>query len=159
MLTAASRRLGLCAVLACGLSPLLLLGADSKTPETKMQQYAGKVVPLAGVLDKFNAKLDADAAPHWLALVADDGKVYPLVKDGGARLFFKDARLLDRPMRLTGRLLPGTHLLQVIQVHSVQKGVLHEVYYWCEVCAIRRNEPDICECCGGPMELKEPPSK
>src|SRR5262245_51208000 len=103
MIVAAYRRLGLCAVLACGLSPLLLLGADSKAPETKTQQYAGKVVPLAGVLVKFNAKLDADAAPHWLALVADDGKVYPLVKDGGTRLFFKDPRLLERPMRLTGR--------------------------------------------------------
>jgi len=32
----------------------------------------------------------------------------PLVKDDGSRMFFKDKRLLDRPMRLTGRLVEGT---------------------------------------------------
>jgi hypothetical protein len=145
--------------------PLALLGSvallaaqQAGTPgDLKTQAYQGKVVPLAGVLEKFGSKLDKDAAPHWFALVADDGKVYPLIKDAGARLFFKDERLLNRPVRLTGRLFPNTNLLQVVLVHSVHKGALHEVYYWCEVCAIRRNEKDICECCGGPMELREPP--
>jgi len=33
------------------------------------------------------------------------------------------------------------------------------VYYWCETCAIRRDYPEkgVCECCGGPMELREVP--
>ena len=114
---------------------------------------------MAGLLEKAGAKLDADAAPLWLALETDDGKVYPLVKDDGSRMFFKDAKLLNRPMLLTGRLLLGTNLLQVVQVHSYIKGEVHEVYYWCDVCSIRRNEKKICECCGGPMELKEEPVK
>src|SRR6516164_3982459 len=87
------------------------------------------------------------------------GKVVPLIKDGGARMFFKDKRLLNRPMRLTGRLLPGSHLLQVVEVQSVHKGELYEVYYWCNICSIRRSEGGQCECCGGPMELKEEPVK
>ena len=62
-------------------------------------------------------------------------------------------------MRLTARQIPGSSLLQVINVHSYLKGDLHEVYYWCDVCAIKRSEKNICECCGGPMELREEPVK
>lgn len=152
-----NRRLGLLAAVAVALSPLVP-AADSPS-QVKTEEYRGKVIPLAGVLEKLGARLDADAAPYWLALAGDDGKVYPLVKDPGARMFYKDKRLLDRPMRLTGRLMPGTQMLQVLGVHSYLKGELHEVYYWCEVCSIRRNEQGICECCGGPMELREVPVK
>ena len=146
-------RLALCVGLAFCLTPLFAAAP------VKPAAYSGKVVPLAGLVEKIGSKLDADAAPHWLALVTDDGKVYPLIKDGGARMFFKDKRLLNRPMRLTGRLLPGSHLLQVVEVQSVHKGELYEVYYWCNICSIRRSEGGQCECCGGPMELKEEPVK
>jgi hypothetical protein len=149
-----ARRFALCAVLIAALSPLLAgPGAD------KNQNYKGKVAPLAAVLDKQGVKLDADAAPYWLALVTEDGKTYPLVKDDGSRMFFKDERLLKRSMQLTGRLLPNSNLLQVVTVHSYVKGELHEVYYWCDICSIRRNEKKICDCCGGPMELREEPVK
>ena len=118
-----------------------------------------EVVPLAGLLQKQGVKLDQDAAPSWLALVTDEGKMYPLVKDDGARMFFKDARLLNRPMRLTGRLVPGSELLQVVNVHSYKEGKLHEVFYWCDICSIRGYELHKCDCCGGPMDLREEPAK
>jgi hypothetical protein len=92
--------------------------------------------------------------------VTDDGKVYPLVKDGGSRLFFKDPALLNRPMRLTARLLPGSQMLQVLSARSLIKGEPYEIYYWCDICSIKRGEKmAACECCGGPMELKEEPVK
>ena len=153
------RRLALCVVLGLCFLPALFHRATAAPPAAKMEDYKGKVVPLAGLLEKAGSKLDADAAPQWLALETDDGKVYPLVKDDGSRMFFKDAKLLNRPMLVTGRLLLGTNLMQVVQVHSYIKGEVHEVYYWCDVCSIRRNEKKICECCGGPMELKEEPVK
>lgn len=147
------RRLGLIVALGLGLSPLLF--APAAPPEIKTQFYTGKVVPMAAMLEKFGARLDAEAAPQWLALVADDGKVYPLIKDAGSRMFYQDPTLLNRPMRLTGRLFSDTRLLQVFQVHSLIKGELHAVYYWCDICAIKRFEKLQCECCGGPMELRE----
>jgi len=149
------RRVGL--ALACAAALVPLLGAGPGAP--KDEAFTGKVVPLAEVVAKAGSRLDADAAPFWLALVTDDGKVYPLVKDGGARLFFKDKALLNRPMRLTGRLLPGSQVLQVKAVHSLHNGRPHEVYYWCDVCSIRRGEKDVCDSCGGPMELREEPVK
>ena len=125
--------------------------------KVKTQDYDGKVAPLAELLEKFGARLDADAAPSWLALVTKDGTVYPLIKDDGSRMFFKDKRLLNRPMRLTGRLHPGSHLLQVVSVHTIVKGKLCEVYYWCDICTIKRYENKRCDCCGGPMMLREEP--
>ncbi len=83
------------------------------------------------------------------------GDIYPLIKDEGSRMFFKDATLLKRPMRLTGRLLPKSTLLQVLEVHSMKDGKLHDLYYWCDICSIKRFEKKICDCCGGPMVLHE----
>ena len=152
------RRLGLGVALMLVFSPFLF--SPAAEPEKATPQYfKGKVVPLSGLVEKFGSKLDPEAAPHWLALSAEDGKIYPLIRDEGARMFFKDPRLLNRPMRLTGRLLPASQLLQVVEVHSYHQGELHEVYYWCDVCSIKRFENKICDCCGGPMELRETPVK
>lgn len=133
--------------------------AQRKPDDVKPRYFEGKVVPLADVVAKSGTRLDADAAPHWLGLACDDGKVYPLVKDAGSRMFFRDETLLNRPMRLLGKLVPDTTLLRVMNVQSLIKGVPHEVYYWCDVCAIRRSEKMICECCNGKMDLTEQPVK
>lgn len=154
-----SRRLPL--ILACilALVPCLRWGPVKSAAPAKIEHYKGKVVPLADVLAKADAQLDADAKPYWLALVGEDGKIYPLVKDSGSRLFFQDRELLKRPMRLTGRLLPKSQLLQVTTAHSYLKGELHDIYYWCDICSIRRGEKNACECCGGPMVRREEPVK
>jgi hypothetical protein len=84
--------------------------------------------------------------------------VYPLIKDESSRMFFQDRRLQNRPVQIEGRLFQDTRLLQVLSVTTYVKDVPHEVYYWCEICSIRRNELlKQCECCGGPMELREVP--
>jgi hypothetical protein len=136
----------------------MLLPLSAAGPD-EANTYSGKVVRIAELVAKTGDKLDSDAAPHWLALETEDGKVYPLVKDAGSRLFFKDATLLNRPVHLTGRLVPGSMLLRVAMVRTVLKGEEHEVYYWCDICSIRRGEKNMCECCGGPMELREVPAK
>jgi hypothetical protein len=163
-MTHPSHRLALLLAGIFALAPCLRCGlvngaAGEKKPAAKIEHYKGKVAPLADLLAKDGVQLDPDAAPSWLALVGEDGKIYPLVKDGGSRLFFQDRELLNRPMRLTGRLLPHSQLLQVTAVHSYVKGELNEIYYWCDVCSIRRNEKIICECCGGPMGRREEPVK
>lgn len=158
-MTPERRRLVLALTLAVGLVPVLLAPADEVPARPKTETFTGKVMPLSGPLAKFGARLDPDAAKTWLALVADDGKVYPLIKDDGGRMFFKDEALLNRPMRLTGRLFPGSQLLQVLTVTSLVKGVPHEVYYWCDICLIKRFEPKDCECCGAPLERRETPVK
>ncbi len=155
-------RVRLLLVVACaaGLSPLWAAEVGptrQRGMPAKLTDFEGKVVPLADVVAAAGGKLDADAAPFSLALVTEDGTMHVLVKDAGARLFFKDRALLNRPMRLTGRLLPGSQVLQATAVRSLVKGEPCEVFYWCEVCSIRRGEKMVCECCGGPMVLREEP--
>jgi hypothetical protein len=122
-------------------------------PEEKPTTFEGRVVPLKDIIDKSGAKLDRDAAPLLIALVVD-GKAYVIIKDDGGRRFFKDDKLLNRDYRINGRVVGGT-LLQVLSVQSIKNGKPHDIYYWCDICAIRRNEKNDCECCGGPMELRE----
>ena len=156
---ATRRRFALIVAFGFALTPLYggYLGGDKSSD--KNQLFTGKVVPLADLLAKSGVKIDADAAPLTLVLQTDDGKLYPLIKDEGSRMFFKDAKLLNRSMRLTARLIPNSQFLQVINVHSVVKGKLHDVYYWCDVCTIKRFEPGICDCCGDEMVFREEPYK
>jgi len=148
-------------LLALGFTLMPLLGgwAGGGKANDKNQSFTGKVVRLADVLAKAGTKIDADAAPFALVLQSDDGKLYPLLKDEGSRMFFNDAKLRNRPMRLTARLIPNSQFLQVINVHSVVKGKLHDVYYWCEICVIKAYEDGPCACCGAPMEFREEPYK
>lgn len=131
--------------------------AESAPPTAKTDEFNGKVVLLADALEKADVKLDKDAAPFWLALQGDDGKTHPLIKDAGSRMFFKDEKLRNRPMRITGRLVGDARLLQVLTVRSLVKGQLHEPYYWCDICKIKRFEPNNCDCCGDPLEFREDP--
>jgi len=153
------RRLGIVSALTLALLPIMFSRAADEKGTFKTQHYNGKVVSLIALLAKSDVKLDTDAAGHWRALVTDDGAAYLLIKDAGSRMFFQDPVLLDRPMRLTGRVLPKTNLLQVVNVHSYRQGKLHEVYYWCDICTIRGYEKTKCGCCGAPMELREVPVK
>ncbi|OAI48152.1 hypothetical protein AYO44_07785 [Planctomycetaceae bacterium SCGC AG-212-F19] len=154
-MNACVRRLGIGAAIGIAMLPML----RAVESPVRTQQLKGKVIALAGYFEKQGAKLDKDAAEQWYALQGDDGKLYPLIKDEGSRMFFTDPRLLNRPMRLTGRIVGDGPFFQVFQVHSYLNGQLHDVYYWCDVCTIKRFEKKDCECCGAPMELREIPVK
>ena len=153
------RRLGISMALAVGMSPLLLSLSPAQPAKPKNEHFTGKVVPLKDVVAKSGITLDKDAASQSLAVLADDGKTYSLVKDAGSRMFFNDERLVNRRMRLTGYLVDKTPFLKVVQVHSYVNGELNEVYYWCDICSIKRFYKAQCECCQGPMELRETPVK
>lgn len=153
-----SRRIGILLALLPAIGALITpLSLHSKDPAPEHQTYSGKVISLASAADLQGAALDKDAAPHWLALETKDGRLYPLFKDAGARMFFKDKKMLDRPVQLTGRMLKGSPILQVFSVRTVIENKLHEPYYWCDVCKIKRFEPNACDCCGDPLEFREEP--
>jgi hypothetical protein len=156
-MTLSRRRLGLLVAFALALSPLCGSWASDKKAPDKNEYFTGKVVSLAELLKKENTQIDSDVPV--LVLQTEDGKLYPLLKDNGSRMFFKDAKLLNRPMRLLARRIPNSDFLQVISVKSVVKGKLHEVFYWCDICTIKRYEPGPCDCCGAPFEFREEPWK
>lgn len=151
------RRLLVTAVLAGVLLPWLVGVIISAEPPKDTREFRGKVVAVAAILEREGAPLDKDAAAAWLALLSDDGKLLPLVKDAGSRMLFKDERLRDRPVVLRGRLVGREQFLQVFQVATIVAGRRHEPFYWCDICKIKRFEPNDCDCCGAPLEFREEP--
>lgn len=151
-----TRRFCCLIALAVALSPLIgpLHGDEAESNRVTVR---GKVVPLQKLLAEAGSDLDRDAAPFWLGLVTDEGKVYPIVKDDGGRRFFKDEGLLNREVEVTGRLFGDTSMIQVSAVYGVRDDQLTELFYWCDICSIKRYELNECECCGGPMIFKEMP--
>ena len=139
----------------CLLALVVACPAGAAEKAAKAAAYTGKVVTLASLLEAKGVALDADAAPVGLVLQADDGKVYPLVKNDGSRMFFKDKALLGRTVRLTGRLVAGSSMLDVSAVQTLVKGKPHEAYYWCENCQLAYSEPGECLCCGAKVKLVE----
>jgi hypothetical protein len=127
-------------------------------PATERQLLSGKVVSLAEVFERLDAPMDKDAAPYWLALETKEGRRYPLLKDAGARMFFKDKSLLNQTVEITGRFLKGTEVLQVFSVRTIRAGKRMEPYYWCDICKIKRFEPNLCDCCRAPLEFREDPA-
>jgi hypothetical protein len=140
---------------------LILAGVgDGQTPKSpaaavKPQVYAGKVVLHTAPKGQSGAK----PGERRVDLVADDGTAYRLVEDNGSRMLFLDARLRDRPVRLTALPTPDNKSLQVVRVQTVKNGKVYDVDYWCEICQISSSEPGHCVCCGDETVLRERPAQ
>jgi len=148
-----------CLLLALGvaLSPAFAGLDNGPSTEGKKELLTGKIVALAELLAKDKTLVDADQ--KILVLHTAEGRIFPLLKDSGSRMFFTDAKLRNRNVRLTARKIPNSEVLQVINFKTIVNGKLHEAYYWCDICTIRRTEAGICDCCGAPLEFREEPWK
>lgn len=87
----------------------------------------------------------------------DEGKTYKLVRAKLSEALFVDKRLREKDLLLKGTLSSDSQSFEPTAIHSLKNGVVHEVYYWCEICAIESVAPEICVCCQGPVELVEKP--
>lgn len=136
-----------------GLGAALVVAAacagDPPKPAAKPEVFTGKVVRTA-------AKGKAIPA---VELKTDDGTVHPIVEDDASRMLFLDARLRDRPVRLTAVRAAGGKGLQVVTVQTVKGGTIYDVDYWCEICQISGNQPGACVCCGDDVVFRERPAR
>jgi len=123
----------------------------------------GKLVCLA---EEMRDRYKADVPPvhdHILGLRLDEAK--PPAKDVPAYVtilrtpmsaaLFSDERFRAHTVVLSGRIFPGTSLFEVSRTRWIRDDKLEDVYYWCEVCAIRTVDPGPCACCQGKVELRE----
>lgn len=94
---------------------------------------------------------------HQYGFKTTEGKIYPLYRNITSEAFFSDAQMREKTLQITGRIHPEKKTLEVFQTRSVHNGVLHDIYYWCEVCSIRSPAGGPCWCCYKPFELKEVP--
>ena len=99
----------------------------------------------------------AKAEPVWV-LKAVDGKLFTLLKTRRSLALFDDPRLRGRALIMKGRVFPGTQVLEVTFIQSVRKGVVHDVFYYCDICVIKFLAPGPCVCCREPVVLMEKPA-
>jgi hypothetical protein len=144
--------------LACGyvlLSSLTVCAAEPKAPY-ETQSLHGKVLWTADALkDRYGIESDPDSAQTSVSLATPAGEVYPIVKDVLGRGFLLDPRLRNRDMELLVRRYEGSPFIQIIRVYTLKQGRKYVVDYWCDICAIQMFELKECECCQGPIRLRE----
>ncbi|MFO0875918.1 MAG: hypothetical protein U0840_00845 [Gemmataceae bacterium] len=131
------------------------------TVNLRWAALAGMIVILGGLrgeaaepTSSFKGKVvEVKKQPGALALLCADGRMFRLVKDDGSMLLFKDPGLRRREVRLNGSLKEGS--LRVSGVQTYQGGKLHDVYYWCDNCALAYSEPGQCQCCNEKVKRVE----
>lgn len=95
---------------------------------------------------------------HVYGFKTQDGVYYTLLRTRLSEALFMDARLRKKNLLLKGTVSPKTQTLDVKHIKSIRSGVIHDLYYYCDVCAIDFVSPAECVCCRGPVELIEKPT-
>ena len=141
--------------------------AASSNPETARQDTTaraayetktlrGEVVWMADALERrFDVTTVPEAEDRILALETEDGALFPIVEDLRGRAFRKDDRLRDRPVELLVRQFKDSPMIQVVRLYALKEDGKYELDYWCDICAIAMFELKACDCCQGPIELRE----
>ena len=140
---------------------LALVAAVQEPAKPEAFESRGKLVCLIEEMkEKYQAQ--ASAVHEHLAgfRVEAEGKVryYTIYRNALSEALFVDKRFKEHDLRLTGRVFPSTSLLEVSRFQWYKAGKLHDVYYWCAVCAIRGVDPGACACCQDKVELREAPA-
>lgn len=121
-------------------------------------EFRGHVVCLPEEMHRLH-KTDLPARhEHTYGFRMQDGSYYTLLRTKLSEALFMDERLREKELLLKGKVLPKTQILDVAHIKSVKDGVVQDLYYYCNVCAIDFVSPEECVCCRGPVELVERPS-
>ncbi len=97
---------------------------------------------------------DCKAGKGRYALKSTSGQVHFFVPEDPRAEIFRDPRLWNRTLRITGRVRAGSQL-EIIKLRAVKGGQLYDVYYRCEVCNITTYADGPCPCCQDPVEYRE----
>lgn len=131
-------------------------GNDKPKPAYRTESLRGRGVWLAEAMKRrYGVESDPDAAQTSVALETDDGQLLPIVKDFRGRGFYSDPKLREIDLELLVRRYPGAPAVQVVRVYSLHDGGKYELDYWCDVCSIPMYELKECECCQGPIRIRE----
>jgi hypothetical protein len=135
------------------LAYVLLAGS---APTLQAEELRGRVVCLAENNEQPKASANHE---HVLGVKTAEGKVYKLTKTRFSEALFVDKRLHEKELLLKGNVSADAKSFDALTIRSIKNGVVHDLYYYCEICAIESVSPDICGCCRMPVELVEKPLK
>lgn len=153
---------------ALALTPALILPADDSDrkaarEESKASAVAsqselrGRIVCLAEAMHELYGTDLPTGHPHLYGFRTQGGDFYTLLRTKWSEGLFVDERMRSKELILIGRVLPGTRIFDLSALRSVKDNKVYDLYYYCEVCAIRTLMPGPCMCCREPVELVEKP--
>jgi hypothetical protein len=115
-------------------------------------QWRGRAV----CVDETGGQTDCRPEGNLFALQAADGRLHWFAPNDPLAPVFEDVRVRQQEVVLKARpRADGT--ADLIEVHAVKNGTLHDVRYFCEACNVTSFVPGLCPCCRAEMELKETP--
>lgn len=117
----------------------------------------GRVVCIAEEMHRRHGAPLPTNHEHLWGLKAQDGKIYTLLRGKFSEAIFVDERIRQKELVVKARLFPDTQVIELTQLRSVKAGIVQDIFYYCDVCAIESVSPEICSCCQGPVELIERP--
>ena len=137
--------------------------ASSSTgaPSPERRKYTtetvrGRVAWLEDALQRgFGITTVPDAAHSTVVLETAGRRLWPIVPDTRGRAFAIDERLRDIELEMLVRRYADVPMIQIIRVYRPRGEKLYEIDYWCDICAIPMVNLKPCECCGGPIRLRE----
>lgn len=158
-----SRRRNWIALFALSLCSLVAFPDEPKAPaksggnEAETLVLQGKVVDIKEELKKEHSIDISAGAKPLLGFKTTDGKIYTLLKSRRSEALFLDKRLHKRELIIKCRQFKNTQVIEATFFQSVKDDVVHELYYYCDICAIKSLSPEICACCREPVVLVEEP--
>ena len=134
-------------------------GAGADRPDYTTVSIRGRVVWLAEALQRrFGIESVPEARERQLALQTPAGELHPIAEDVRGRSFRSDPRLREMDLELLVRRYRGSPVVQVVRIYAVKDDGRYELDYWCDICAIPMYELKPCDCCQGPVRLRERPA-
>jgi hypothetical protein len=120
-------------------------------------EVRGKIVCLLEEMhERYKAELPSPHA-HLYALKTAKGEYYTLMRGKISEGIFADSRMRAKEFIIRGRTFSGTKLLEPMRLSTVRDGTVHDIFYYCSICAIETMNPGECVCCREPVELTEKP--
>ncbi len=121
------------------------------------QSLRGRVVCLAEEMHAiYNTHLPTNHE-HLYGFKTTEGQFYTILRTKLSEAIFVDQRVRDRELILSVRVIPKSNVIDVVTIKSVKDGVVHDLHYYCFICAIRTVDPAICLCCQEEVEFMEVP--
>jgi hypothetical protein len=138
-------------------------GGSIPAPDSKNRglprgvELRGRVVCLPEEMHRLYATDLPSQHEHVYGFRATNGVYYTLLRTKWSEGLFVDARLREKELILVGQVLPKTQLFDLSAMRSVKNGAVYDLYYYCDICAIKTLSPGPCMCCQGPVRLEESP--
>jgi len=129
---------------------------DAKN-KTALQEVdlRGKIVCLPEVMHElYGIDLPTNHEHIW-GFRTVDGTFYTLLRTKLSEALFVDAQVRKKELILKGHVLPKTQIFEMTDMKSVRNGVVYDLFYYCDICAIKTLSPGPCMCCRGPVKLVE----